>query len=93
MSIADSTPCKAVCPVCRDRCFNRDGHLASATCGRKTLPELHCCRKHCWGELADMREMLRANERETRREYREEIEQAYDAATKRLKRAVGLTRQ
>jgi len=71
MNLAESHPCKARCPQCQGRCFNSEGHLRKETCGRKTLPEVHCCTRHCWGDLSDLREMLRANERECRREYDE----------------------
>lgn len=73
MPIVDSTPCPERCPICRQRCLSASGHTRRETCGRKVLPELHACTQHAWGSLADLREMLRANEQEARREAKESI--------------------
>ena len=74
MSLVSSDPCKERCSVCGSRCFGCNGHTRTATCGRKTLPDLHSCQQgHVWGTQADQREVLRANERETRREVLENI--------------------
>jgi hypothetical protein len=72
-ALAESVPCKSRCPQCGGRCINAEGHLSAETCGRKVLPEIHCCLKHCWGSLTDLHSMLRANNRETRRELEEEL--------------------
>ena len=38
------------------------------------MPDLHQCRDgHVWGTIVEMREVLRANERETRREVLENL--------------------
>ena len=73
MNLAESHPCPERCPVCKEKCYGSAGHSFTATAGRKTLPEVHQCRKHCWGTLAEMREMLRANEKETRHEFEESM--------------------
>ena len=74
MSLIDSQPCRERCPTCQGRCWGRDGHSDRAKCGAKTIPELHQCRQnHVWGTLADMREVLRGNEKETRREVLETV--------------------
>lgn len=73
VNLAESNPCPERCPICREKCYGALGHSMTATAGRKTLAEVHQCRKHCWGSLAEMREMLRANERETRRELEDNL--------------------
>jgi|ERR1700723_472567 len=75
--ITKSEPCKARCPICRELCFNRDGHLWEATAGRRTIPEIHCCSRHCWGDLSALREMLRCNAKATRLESLEEISRTH----------------
>jgi hypothetical protein len=74
VGLADSHPCRERCPTCDSPCFGHSGHTSSATCGRKTVPDLHSDRRHVWGSQADYREVLRANEREARREVRESIQ-------------------
>jgi hypothetical protein len=66
-----SDSCPERCPMCRERCYGSAGHSMIATAGRKSLAELHQCRKHCWGTLTELRETLRANEAATRREIEE----------------------
>jgi len=76
MGLADSHPCRERCPFagCSCPCFGHSGHTSGAICGRKTVPDLHSCKNnHVWGTQADQREVLRANEREARREVREHI--------------------
>lgn len=74
MSITDSRPCPERCPICAGKCFGGAiGHTSAATCGAKTIPQVHTCVKHCWGTLAQMHEMLRFNTKATERECEENM--------------------
>lgn len=64
--------CPERCPICKERCANRSGHSMCATAGRG-LAELHSCRRHVWGTLAEWCEAQRACARLARREVMESI--------------------
>ena len=54
MKLTDSRPCPERCPICGGKCFGGAiGHTSAATCGAKTIPQVHTCVKHCWGTLME----------------------------------------
>jgi hypothetical protein len=88
-SLVESSPCPERCPICRERCYGNANHTACKTAGRG-MATLHQCRRHVWADLACFLEFCRAQTKEIRREYRDELEHAHDQATKRIRKALGL---
>lgn len=84
MGIADSHPCPERCPYagCGERCYGRQGHGSRRTAG-KGYAELHQCRRHAWGMLAEWHEAQRSIESETRRECMESLAEAQRSAAGR----------
>jgi hypothetical protein len=62
-----SNPCQARCPQCGSSCFGRQGHSFRKTAGRG-VANLHACRQHVWGSMAELGEVLRSESIETRKE-------------------------
>ena len=80
-----SNPCPERCPKCGDKCTGGAGHSACKTAGRG-LAELHGCRRHVWGTVAENCEAQRACARLTRKEVIETLKGCPKciAAVKRL---------
>lgn len=89
MSLAESSPCQSRCPACKQRCFDSEGHTECRTASQG-FARLHQCRSHVWGTLGNFSEVCRSQRALNRKEFREELEQAHDQASKRMRKAMGL---
>jgi hydroxymethylpyrimidine pyrophosphatase-like HAD family hydrolase len=63
-----SSPCPERCPICKQKCTGGLGHSFIRTAGRKVIADLHACRDHVWGSLAEQCEQSRAQSRQNRLE-------------------------
>ena len=88
-AIVQCCPCKAVCPSCRGRCLDADGHTSCKTASQG-FARLHQCRSHVWGTIGDFNEVCRSQRELNRKEFREEILSAHDQASRRMQKALGL---
>ena len=88
-SIVDSSPCKSICPACKSRCLDADGHNSCRTASQG-FARLHQCRSHVWGTIVDLNELCRSQRALNRKEFQEELIQAHDQASKRMRKAMGL---
>jgi hypothetical protein len=85
----ESHPCRARCPACSERCMDCVGHTECKTASQG-FARLHSCRAHVWGTIGDFNEVCRSQRALNRKEYRDELERAYDQASRRMRKGIAL---
>lgn len=88
-AVVECCPCQSICPSCKSRCLDADGHTSCKTASQ-SFARLHQCRSHVWGTLGDFNEVCRAQRVLNRKEFADELRRAHDQASVRMKKALGL---
>jgi len=71
--LVESVPCYSRCPVCKRACFGAEGHGRIATAGKGHATPHHCAIHGVWASNAEWVEIMRSEDRATRKECAEAV--------------------